>query len=370
MPSPDLRRSTSSNGGSAGRPGASLPLPSWGWARTSSQPTQGSTRSSSGSRASWHASRPPASSSSSAGARPTPSRSTGHARPGWCGFEFACAIPGTAGGGVRMNAGAYGSDWSSDRSSCAGRDRRGNRLARSRRARSRVPPLGASPRSGGRAGRIRARAPTRVGDQGAGRRSHGAAQGDATDESSDVRVGVQEPSGGAGRRAVARALWPQGAPHRWCRDLTAARELHRERRRCDERRLSRADAGGSPTRAGGARRGARARGRRCSARSRWGQGTRAGGVVRRRRSTPWPVGDESTLSSVPAHARPASSSRSRERPRWPARARAPHPVCAKLLLRARSRSWRSACSRSRGRRRSSRCGRSRSSVRRVGSTVR
>src|SRR4029079_12317682 len=27
-------------------------------------------------------------------------------------FEFACAIPGTAGGGVRMNAGAYGNDWS------------------------------------------------------------------------------------------------------------------------------------------------------------------------------------------------------------------------------------------------------------------
>ena len=27
------------------------------------------------------------------------------------GFEFACAIPGTAGGGVRMNAGAYDSDW-------------------------------------------------------------------------------------------------------------------------------------------------------------------------------------------------------------------------------------------------------------------
>jgi UDP-N-acetylmuramate dehydrogenase len=27
------------------------------------------------------------------------------------GFEFACAIPGTPGGGVRMNAGAYGGDW-------------------------------------------------------------------------------------------------------------------------------------------------------------------------------------------------------------------------------------------------------------------
>ena len=29
------------------------------------------------------------------------------------GLEFACAIPGTAGGGVRMNAGAYGGDWAS-----------------------------------------------------------------------------------------------------------------------------------------------------------------------------------------------------------------------------------------------------------------
>jgi len=27
------------------------------------------------------------------------------------GFEFACAIPGTTGGGVWMNAGAYGNDW-------------------------------------------------------------------------------------------------------------------------------------------------------------------------------------------------------------------------------------------------------------------
>lgn len=32
-------------------------------------------------------------------------------RAGLGGFEFACAIPGTAGGGVRMNAGAYGFDW-------------------------------------------------------------------------------------------------------------------------------------------------------------------------------------------------------------------------------------------------------------------
>jgi UDP-N-acetylenolpyruvoylglucosamine reductase len=40
------------------------------------------------------------------------------------GFEFACAIPGTAGGGVRMNAGAYGSDWAAvmGRALVVGRD--------------------------------------------------------------------------------------------------------------------------------------------------------------------------------------------------------------------------------------------------------
>ena len=32
-------------------------------------------------------------------------------KAGLGGFEFACAIPGTVGGGVWMNAGAYGSDW-------------------------------------------------------------------------------------------------------------------------------------------------------------------------------------------------------------------------------------------------------------------
>ena len=44
-------------------------------------------------------------------ARRTPSACTVRVMPGSVGFEFACAIPGTAGGGVFMNAGAYGRDW-------------------------------------------------------------------------------------------------------------------------------------------------------------------------------------------------------------------------------------------------------------------
>ena len=87
--------------------------------------------------------------SSRAVAPRTPSASTA-SRAGLGGIEFACAIPGTAGGGVRMNAGAYGSDWSAivaraRRRSC------GSRLAHARRSSS--SPTGTR-RSGG-AGRRR-----------------------------------------------------------------------------------------------------------------------------------------------------------------------------------------------------------------------
>ena len=51
------------------------------------------------------------------------------------GFEFACAIPGTAGGGVRMNAGAYGSDWKAILVRALVVDAGGRALARERRAR-------------------------------------------------------------------------------------------------------------------------------------------------------------------------------------------------------------------------------------------
>ncbi len=59
------------------------------------------------------------------------------------GLEFACAIPGTAGGGVRMNAGAYGSDWSAILERALVVSRRRERMAHPRRARPLVPPLGA-----------------------------------------------------------------------------------------------------------------------------------------------------------------------------------------------------------------------------------
>jgi UDP-N-acetylmuramate dehydrogenase len=47
------------------------------------------------------------------------------------GFEFACAIPGTVGGGVKMNAGAYGSDWAEilERALVVGADGAGWRTA-------------------------------------------------------------------------------------------------------------------------------------------------------------------------------------------------------------------------------------------------
>ena len=60
------------------------------------------------------------------------SASIARATRGLGGLEFACAIPGTAGGGVRMNAGAYGRDWSDVlvRALVVTRRRRGMAVAR------------------------------------------------------------------------------------------------------------------------------------------------------------------------------------------------------------------------------------------------
>ena len=120
--------------------------------------------------------------SSRAAARRTPSACTARATPGSAASSSPRAIPGTAGGGVRMNAGAYGE-----------RLARGARRARSwstptaratalgRRARALVPALGARARPGRRAGRFRLE-PRPVDEiKATVAELLGAAQGDAAD---------------------------------------------------------------------------------------------------------------------------------------------------------------------------------------------
>ena len=152
-----------------------------------------------------------------------------HARSaGLGGFEFACAIPGTAGGGVRMNAGAYGSDWSdivvrvrvvaaegdawltpSDSGSRIGTQSSG--AARSSRRSSTVSRRDHRTRSRDRA------------------RTNRAAQSDPTDEQAHVRQRLQESRARARRRPDARGVRAERARGRRRHDLADARELHRER---------------------------------------------------------------------------------------------------------------------------------------------
>ncbi len=135
------------------------------------------------------------------------------------GFEFACAIPGTAGGGVRMNAGAYGSDWS-------------DILLRAKVVTAQgavwFEPAGlglsyrhsALPENGGsRRGHVPADAAATAGDQVHGRRADCAAQGDPADEQANVRQRLQEPRPRARRGPDARGQRPEGTPDRRRRDL-------------------------------------------------------------------------------------------------------------------------------------------------------
>ena len=87
------------------------------------------------------------------------------------GFEFACAIPGTIGGGVWMNGGAYGGDFSQVLERARVVDAPTARLADAGGARPLLPPLRSPPRPGRRRGRAAARAARPGGDQGDGRAS-------------------------------------------------------------------------------------------------------------------------------------------------------------------------------------------------------
>ena len=185
-----------------------------GSARTCSRRTTGSTRSSFASTESWRRSRSTASCCVAGGGAPNAVCLHRARSAALGGLEFACAIPGTAGGGVRMNAGAYGSDWAEILARALVVSAAGSGWLTPAELGLVVPPLGASCRTGGRAGRVPAHAAAGRGDQGRRRGPRRAAKGDAADEQADVRVGVQEPDGRARRRPHARALRSQGPPDR------------------------------------------------------------------------------------------------------------------------------------------------------------
>ena len=177
------------------------------------------------------------------------------------GFEFASAIPGTAGGGVRMNAGAYGSDWRAVVVDAVVVDADGARTARrrasstSRTGTPRSRPARSSRRcasssSRGRSRRSRPRSPScsRSARRRSRRRSGRSAASSRTRRASAAPGALIEECGLKGHRIG-------GA-----RDLRAARELHRERGRRDVGRRARADGRGAPAGARAVRGRARARG--------------------------------------------------------------------------------------------------------------
>jgi UDP-N-acetylmuramate dehydrogenase len=172
------------------------------------------------------------------------------------GFEFACAIPGTAGGGVKMNAGAYGSDWSNVLAYA---------LVASAEGTEELTPaeLGLSYRHsdlhpGQVVARVAYRLTPRPPEEIKATVSELAPQGHAADEQAHLRERFQEPAGRARRRPDARAVRAERASRGWRPDLAQARELRRECRRRDERRLSRRHGRGAKACARAVRRRARA----------------------------------------------------------------------------------------------------------------
>ena len=214
------------------------------------------------------------------------------------GFEFACAIPGTVGGGVWMNAGAYGSDWAAILDRALVVDAEGARWPTPGE-------LGLSYRhSELRHGQVVARAEFLLAPlpeeqiKANVARLQALAQGGAADEQAHVRKRLQEPRARADRRPDARGVRPEGSSDRRRADLTATRELHRERRRRALGRCGCADDGGAAARARAVRGRAPARGR--VPRPTRAPAARVGAATAAAKAAPWPT----ATPSVPAPARP------------------------------------------------------------------
>ena len=185
------------------------------------------------------------------------------------GFEFACAIPGTAGGGVRMNAGAYASDWAAvlERALVVDADGAGWRTPDE---------LGLAYRhSSLRPGQVVVQVEFRLVPRPADeikahrRRAPGAAarrRSRRTSGRSGASSRTRSTSSRAGRMLEACGL--RGHRIGGAQYLAAARELHRERRRRTSGGRSRADGRGPAASARGVRGRARARGRAIARRAR------------------------------------------------------------------------------------------------------
>ena len=166
------------------------------------------------------------------------------------GFEFASAIPGTAGGGVRMNAGAYGSDWRAVLVDAVVVD------ARRRADASRPDELDLSYRHSGLAAgqvvaQVRFQLEPRPVEEIKATVAELLAQRKATQPTTKRTFGsvFKNPPGERGAGALIEACGLKGHRIGGALISRAPRELHRERGRRNVRRRDRADGRGAPARA-------------------------------------------------------------------------------------------------------------------------
>ena len=154
------------------------------------------------------------------GATPLPSVAARSARASLGGIAFAVAIPGTVGGGVRMNAGAHGSEladrlvWA-DVFHLTGGGRGGPGAGgadEAGRARLRLPALGPAGRGGGDRGPLRPRPGARGHRPGRDRRGPALAARQPAGEPAQLRQRVRQPARD-GRRPRGRAARHEGRGH-------------------------------------------------------------------------------------------------------------------------------------------------------------